>query len=532
MLVAAAAAYLLLRTTHDHDHGHVHATPSSDNQEPAEVAPPPPDIPIPAGSVTTNPKVTDELLTNPGAGFASFHFGWWCNLPPITYPPAECAKRVRKNWPADYPASGTAYFRWHWRDIEPVRGEIAFDLIDATIQSANALDMTLAFRVMTVDEAKAGLPEWLTSAPYNVKGAWRPGGGGNTFWPDYRDPTFQREHARLVAALAKRYDGHPAVDHVDVGSVGCWGEWNTACLSDEESIVEVYEPSGGKERTEIKTAFQSLIDHHLEGFERTPVVMLSLDPDNADLLAHATRGGAGWRADCWGDWGMWGGSWSHQTKLYPAMIKAASAADPGFLDTWKRAPVQLEICGTLDKWEALGWTADKPNGVVWKTFEWALAQHASLLNAKSRPVPSVYLSAVDHLLTHVGYRFVVDAVHHRPAVHPGDTLVVVSDWRNVGVAPAYLPRTLTYRLVGASPAIAVESAQDTTGWLPGSWRVQDSITIPADLSPGTYEVQLALLDRDGSSPATKALPPTELAIHGRTADGWYPVSRVKVESQP
>ena len=103
------------------------------------------DVPAP-GTITVEPTRIDDVLTNPGMGFASFHFGWWCNLPPITYSAKECAARVRKQWPERYPNSGTAYFRWHWRDLEPKPGEIDFAMIDRAIQSANELGMTLSFR--------------------------------------------------------------------------------------------------------------------------------------------------------------------------------------------------------------------------------------------------------------------------------------------------------------------------------------------------------------------------------------------------
>jgi hypothetical protein len=481
------------------------------------------------GTVTAKPERIDDVLTNPGMGFASFHLGWWCNLPPITFPPQECAKRVLKHWPENYPKAGTAYFRWYWRDIEPKRGEIDFAMIDAAIQSANRLGMTLALRVMTVAEVKSGLPDWLLTAPYEVAGDWRKGDGGSTFWPDYRDPTLQREHARLISALGKRYDGHPAVDQVDIGTVGCWGEWNTGCLSDVDSIIDVYEPSGRNERRRIETAFTQLIDHHLSAFSKTPVVMLGLDPDNASILAHATRRGAGWRVDCWGDWGIWGGSWSHQGKLYPAMIAAASTADPGFLKVWKRAPVQLEVCATFERWHELGWTADKPDGEVYKTFQWALRQHASLLNAKSKPVPAGYTPAIDELLKRVGYRFVVDGFNHPQTVEAGASTTFTAGWSNLGVAPAYLPRTLAYRLRGKSKAVTFTSAADTCTWLPGTWITRDPIAIPADLPAGIYEIDLALLDRDGTSPDTQALPPLFLAIAGRRTDGWYTVSRLTVE---
>ncbi|MFW2388680.1 MAG: DUF4832 domain-containing protein [Polyangiales bacterium] len=481
------------------------------------------------GTTTVELEGSDEVLTNPGMGFTSFHFGWWCNLPPITYPPKECAKRVRQHWPENYPAAGTAYFRWHWRDIEPERGQFAFDMIDAAIQSANQLGMTLSFRVMTVAEGKSGLPDWLMNAPHKVSGDWRPGDGGKTFWPDYRDPKYQSEHARMIAALGNRYNGHPAVDHVDIGTVGCWGEWNTACLSNVESLIEVYEPSSRKERRQIVKALTQLIDHHLTAFSKTPVIMLGLNAEDVEMMVHATRGGAGWRADCWGDWGLWGGSWSHQGKLYPPMIAAATAADAEFVDVWKRAPIQLEICGTLEKWNSLGWTASKPDGKVYKSFQWALAQHASVLNAKSKPVPGAYTDAIDELLKRVGYRFTVDRFNHGKTVQPGANTTFISQWRNLGVAPAYLPRTLTYRLRGKSKSVIFASSEDIRTWLPGSWNVSDTVRIPDELPTGTYQVDVAILDRDGTAPATTALPPLLLGNAGRRADGWYRVSALEVK---
>jgi hypothetical protein len=484
--------------------------------------------PAPSGTRTVRPQRSDAVLTNPGEGFASFHFGWWCNLPPITYSPADCAKRVRERWPKGYPNAGTAYFRWFWRDLEPTRGQIAFDVIDAAIQSANQLGMTLGFRVMTVDEGKPGLPSWLLEGERAVPGEWLKGGGGKTFWPDYGDESFQKEHARLIKAIAERYDGHPAVDHVDIGVVGCWGEWNTACISGVDNIIEVYRPSNREQRANIRAAYERLIDQYLATFTKTPLIMLSLDADEVDMLLHATSGGAGWRADCWGDWGLWGGSWSHQTKLYPQMLKAANKLDPTFADVWKRAPVHLEVCGTMERWQELGWTTSKPDGKATKSFEWALQQHASFINAKSKPVPASYGPAVDEFLNKLGYRLALEGLNHPTEAKPGDSIELKSVWTNRGVAPPYGARTLTYRLRGPSKTVTVPSVQDVRTWLPGPVEVRDSVDLPAELAPGTYELELAMLDRDGANPDTKALPPLALGIDGRRPDGWYAVSTLEV----
>src|SRR3970040_2228282 len=88
------------------------------------------------GDVTVEPERIADVLTNPNMGFADFHFGWVCNLPPISFTPEECAARDQDSWPANYPDSAVAYFRWTWKDLEPVRGEIDFAMIDTAIQSA------------------------------------------------------------------------------------------------------------------------------------------------------------------------------------------------------------------------------------------------------------------------------------------------------------------------------------------------------------------------------------------------------------
>ena len=76
-----------------------------------------------------------------------------------------------------------------------------------------------------------------------------------------------------------------------------------------------------------------------------------------------------WLPWCWGDWGIWGDSWSHHDSLYPNMIANATAADPSFPDLWQQAPIQLEVCSTLPGWHDLGWTTAAPDGEVYKSFQ-------------------------------------------------------------------------------------------------------------------------------------------------------------------
>jgi hypothetical protein len=482
---------------------------------------------LPVGDTTVLPERIDDVLINPNMGFADFHFGWWCNLPPVTYAPEECAQRASDNRPENYPETAVAYFRWSWRDLEPVRGQIDFAMIDNTIQSANLLGETLGFRVMVIEEGGAGVPDWLLAAPYSAQGMTIDG----TFWPDYRDPTFQAEHARLLAALGERYDDHPAVDHVDIGTVGCWGEWNTACLSGAGSIIDVYQPSSDAERDAIAAGYKKVIDDHAAAFKVTPLVMLGLSGSAREdqIMVHALDAKAGWRVDCWGDWAWFSTSWSHQGNLYPDMIQSLTAIYPSFPEVWKHAPVQLEVCGTIDGWHDKGWSVEAPDGYVHKSFQWALDQHAAVLNAKRSPIPTEYVPAMQELLKKNGYRYVIDQLSHDSKLAPGGQLVVSSSWSNLGVTPSYTRRSLSYRLRGAEAVRSFETDADVRSWLPGSWQRVDSFTLPGDLPKGLYALEVAILDRDGENPSTKPLAPLFLGIAGRGADGWYALSELSIE---
>jgi hypothetical protein len=58
-------------------------------------------------TVTVRPIEIDDVLYNPGMGFADFHFG-------SGNPPS----------PEEYPPQTVAYFRWTWDELEPSEGQL------------------------------------------------------------------------------------------------------------------------------------------------------------------------------------------------------------------------------------------------------------------------------------------------------------------------------------------------------------------------------------------------------------------------
>jgi hypothetical protein len=59
-------------------------------------------------------------------------------------------------------------------------------------------------------------------------------------------------------------------------------------------------------------------------------------------------------------------------------------------------------------------------------------------------------------------------------------------------------------------------------WLPGDIVFDDAVFLPSDLPLGTYDIQIALVDR------LKHEPRINLAIEGKVGEGWYQLGKIKV----
>jgi hypothetical protein len=426
---------------------------------------------------TVNPREIDDVLYNPGIGFADFHFGFG-------NPPSA----------DEYPRQTIAYFRWPWADLEPEEGRYNFAFIDEVIRQARAKGETLGFRIVT--EYRSGSPRWLLD-----KGVATVQTSSGPF-PDYNNPIFLHYHEKLIEAFGQRYSGTPDIDHVDIGTVGCWGEWNTACCEGVKELCGRYYPTEENQRR--------ITDMYLRYFSNTPLMMLI-----GGQPKYAAERGAGWRGDCFGDYGMFHEDWNHMDHVY-----GPAAQDQTIGSAWKKGPVHLEVCYFMQDWFQRGYDLDT---ILSKALEW----HASVINAKSRPIPAVWRPRINEFLKRLGYRLVIRELQHSTKVRPGGELLVASQWENVGVAPMYHRWPLAYRLRSSSGQIVGQwtSQADPRQWLPGTpHEARDVVLMASEIPPGTYSLDLAVLDRDGGSAHVA------LAVEGGRADLWYAVSKIVVEA--
>lgn len=173
----------------------------------------------------------------------------------------------------------------------------------------------------------------------------------------------------------------------------------------------------------------------------------------------------------------------------------------------------------MRKWKEAGWD-------IRHIFDYGLQCHASYMNNKSAPVPEGTRGEVERFLHRLGYRLVIRSVEHPATAHRGGDLSVNIAWVNVGVAPPYRDYRVVVRLKSeespaASPIVSIMD-NSIKGWLPGTLKTESYLRLPTLIPSGRYRLAVGVVDPLSNTPAVR------LAIVGRDAEGWYPVSHVEI----
>ncbi len=451
----------------------------------------------PDNLMVIKPKEIDDVLINPGIGFNTFQMYNGDNLAPnqdvLREANVEQFKQTGKNLKNDYyPQTSTTYFRILWSVIEPERGVYRFDYIDKLLELAHEHGQTMLLRIAPykgrpIDD----VPGWyrqLVGPEREFK---------HIKWPvDPENPLYAECFGNMIRALGERYDGHPDLEGVDVSIVGWAGEGGGTSLLSTETM-------------------HKLMDAYIESFRKTQLIALLTGKESVDYLK--SKANVGWRQDCLGDLGFWAdeqNGWTHMYDYYPLAI-----VEYGMSDAWKTAPVTFEVCGTCGSWKNHeGYGKKEVQYIIDQSLKW----HISSFNAKSSPVPEEWDSLVDEWLKKMGYRFVLRRLAYPDTVQINGKLPFKTWWENKGVAPIYRYYTLAMRLRLGDKEYIFPTCANISSWLPGDNIFNDDVFIPMDALPGTYEVQMAILDPSNRKPAVK------LAIEGIQDDGWYSLGKVVV----
>jgi hypothetical protein len=404
---------------------------------------------------TFHPTERSGIIKNPGIGYQTF------------YRSAAIDRQL---------PSSTMYVRFNWSTVESAPGRFDFSRIDSALSLARAAGQRLAFRIMAYDNDNAG--------PLGLKNAGYPGfafafDGINVWVPNLDDDGVQQGLLKLVEALGRRYGDSPAIDSVDLGLIGDWGEqhfWNTNPAPPYPTL-----------RT-----LRWLSDIFKAHFKVPVLVNDGMWENNPEAFQYALRTGLGWRADCWGG--------PHEmSSKYPRILADAPSA-------WRTAPVIMEPCGVMSQWPSQGYPWQK-------TFQWAIDSHVSEISNKSAPIPAAMIADARAMLAKLGYRIVLRQATFPRVAKIGSGLRLRLDWENKGNAPMYFHRNVLVKL-GTQ---ATDTGISMRGFVPGTRT--DVISVDtAQLAAGIYPLEIAL----GSLASEN--PDIALAIEG---DGpWYPLGKV------
>ena len=405
---------------------------------------------------------------------------------------------------------GAVYSRLIWSDLEPEEDVYNWKPLDDLLACGERHGLPVSFRIMCVN--RSGGPEYDTPKWVFEKGAaqdpfeiairpWRKAGTAPLtaqpkHAPHFDDPVFLAAHEKFIKALGARYDGHPLLAGLDLGSYGDWGEWH--CSGLPPNVPEkLARDAGGRildpqpKRKYVAARVYPLeirkryANAYLNAFRKTPIVFMS---DDWEVMKYAMGDGdlprVGFRRD-----GV-GSPW-HFTRWIGTVPYTAL---PNMGDVWRTRPVWFEFFAGATDMRSRGW--DIPYSI-----EWMLTNHVTVVN--TCPFRPEGLKADDPLLPllrridlYAGARLVPTSASTRLE---NGVLTISLTGENKGVAPIHLPYEAVYAFQSTDGRIVAEhvAASDPTTWLPGPFILSDKLTPPSGFAEGRLLLTLRLRHKGG-----------------------------------
>jgi hypothetical protein len=441
------------------------------------------------------PSVTDAYLGNPHKGCCTFqHFNGDPLFPGTTWSeegPLEFSPGARAVTPGYLPTT-VSYCRWFWKVMEPEKGQYDFSMIDGALQACLERGQTLAVRLMAFGSiGQPTVPDWYVRSCPMVE--YSSHGGRPIAAPVHDSPEYFEHWGALVREFARRYDGNPLLESIDVTYIGPWGEGAGECSEAQcRRFAELWR----------------------DAFPNTPRLGMIEGPQ----MPAALRTGAGWRCDCFGDLRSVGTphvvgslSWCHMYDSYPQEVALGGAQE-----TWRTAPVHFETC-----WVPMGWYNEGYD--IDFILEQGLKYHGTYFMPKSTALPEPWMDKLRAFCRKLGYRFVFrQALVSSQAPHDG-TFRFQAWIENVGVAPIYRPYGFALRLrQGEHEAILPLSDIDVRTWLPGDFWMDRRIPIPAGFRPGVVELAAGLVDPASGRARVR------FASRDLFSDGWLSLGGIEL----
>ena len=432
-------------------------------------------------------------LANDTIALANPHKGWYHHFPD---------NHINKYIIQDdrdllnIPGMDHLYLRLSWAYLEPQEGQYNWAAIDDIITKWTAHGLKIAFRISCKEtstdriEQQFATPKWVMEAGARG-GYYRKGetvGPDGPWEPIFDDPIFLRKLENFLCAFAERYDGKPWLRYIDVGSIGDRGEGHTWSGSRKEYGY---------------TVRKKHVDLYHRHFKKSQVVVtddfvyaIADAKDRQQLHQDILHAGISYRDD------------SILVDYYiGAFPKTYTVRSPAFFeDVYRHRPTVLELehysgVTRLGNWLGRPGSSMAKAGQGKTGSDFFLGAldllHASYIgyHGDARQWYTDNPELTTTLLNRCAYWYFLNRVTFPASVTPGSDANLIMAWENRGVAPAYQPYRLVTRLQGPT-SLDISLDAGNRAWLPrpsGPVYVQTyPITMPATLTPGTYQFKLKL----------------------------------------
>ncbi len=414
------------------------------------------------------PRVTEAYYQPNEETFLTPLAGW-----------AVCAQ----SWGAEeIPDVSLVYAEVTWKELETAPGEYDF----AAFEEKNHLNewwaegkrLILRF-VMDVPGEKGhmDIPDWLYE-DIDGAGSFYETSQGAGFSPDYSDILLRERHRQVILALAERYDQHPGVAYVEIGSLGRRGEW-TVELGEE-----------GVEALPMSSIAREYAWHYTSAFQNTLMLMRRPYKETQLMQVGVYNAELGDEEATW-QWldDIEGGGYDHQ-------IETGLMAMPDFYmisPAGAHIPAQADLETLLTtEYEAL-----------WRQITESHLSYA-VLEGDLTALSEEAMQALRSLDWEIGYRLWVRGAEWDSFLRPGVRCKVLLKMRNDGGAPLIADWPVALALFDGDEMVACQETElGTASFLPGDTDWQTAIDIPDQMPAGEYTLKLAILDPEDGKPGVR-----------------------------
>jgi hypothetical protein len=380
-----------------------------------------------------------------------------------------------------------------WKDIEAVKGVYDFTSFETRYKFADWTNkgVKINFRLLLdypTGSAHRDIPDWLYNETHD--GIDYTNDYGKGYSPNYDNTLLINYHAKLIQAIAARYNNDNRIAFIQLGSIGHWGEWH--CYKGTTGTLPF-----------PKTATSNKYAQPYKDYFTNKICLLR----RPYQIAKDAK------------WGLFNDAFGNQNQTVNYFINwfnngytdwLTSETQPAYPDFWKNGPSG----GELEDYPGTQWFTD---AIINQTLQQAKDSHTSWLGPCSPAawaVNSAQQKNADLLLKTIGYRFVIKSVTYPDTIHAGDVISIQITIENKGVAPFYFDWPMELSL-GTTKRFSGE----LKAFLPGIKTYTVQMIAPA---AGNYPLMISIID-----PAI-GKPGIDFANDGRQADGRFALTPITV----